>query len=109
MPNKKYKYINKHILNMANHIARDVLKYNRCVYQEAIDALPDDKFFPIVFAMVHEHKAGKPTEPHMRCIFAVPTDAQRLIIDVEMGVYDMLPEVELPEEKLEEQEEPAKA
>lgn len=106
---KKYKYADKHTLNMANHLARDVLKYNRCVRQECIDALPDDKFFPIVFAMVHEHKAGKLTEPHMRCMFATPLNMglstvhgrETLLIDVEMGLYDLLPEIELPEEAVE--------
>lgn len=100
---------------MANYIARDILHYNRATPQEIIDALPEDKFFPIVFAMLHEHKAGKPTEPHMRCMFAVPVNMglpmihsrETILVDVEMGIYNMLPEIELPEEAVEKQEEPS--
>lgn len=92
---RTYKYVDKHVLNMINHIARDVIKYNRAVPQEYIDALPDDKCFPVVFSMVHEHKAGKRVEPHMRCMFAVPTEASRLLVDVEMGLYDLLPQIEV--------------
>jgi hypothetical protein len=92
---RNYKYTDKHTLNMINHIARDVIKYNRAVPQECIDELPEDKFFPVVFSMVHEHKAGKPVEPHMRCMFAVPTLPKRLLVDVEMGLYDLLPTFEV--------------
>lgn len=99
---RKYKYIDKHYLNIINHISRDVVKYNRSLPQEVVDALPDDKFFPIVFTLVHEHIMGKPVEPHMRCIFVVPAlDAlqgrENLILDMEMGLFDLLPEVDLPE------------
>ena len=99
---QKYKYIDKHYLNIINGISRDVIKYNRSITQSAIDALPDDKFFPVIFSMVHEHIEGKPVEPHMRCIFLVPdidgNGRKRLILDMEMGLYDLLPEVEVPDE-----------
>jgi hypothetical protein len=94
---KTYKFVDKTILQRINHLAAHILKYNRAVPDEVIDALPDDKFYPISFAMVHEHRAGKPCEPHMRCIFLTPNrdtgDMQHLIIDVEMGLYDLLPSV----------------
>lgn len=101
----KYKYIDKHSLNLINHISRDIIKYNRALPQEVIDALPD-KCFPIVFSMLHEHIAGKPVEPHVRCMIAVQTvdesgevtGSDRLLLDMEMGLFDLLPEVELPEE-----------
>ena len=97
----KYKYIDKHNLNLINHISRDVIKYNRSLPQEIVDALPDDKFFPIVFTLVHEHIMGKAVEPHMRCIFVVPAldelrGRENLILDMEMGLFDLLPEIELP-------------
>lgn len=110
----KYKYLDKHYLNLINHISRDVIKYNRSLPQEIIDALPEDKFFPIVFTMMHEHIMGKQVEPHVRCIIAVPANKinespsefgfttntrDRLILDMEMGLFDLLPEVELPEIK----------
>jgi len=102
---KKYKYIDKHNLNLINHISRDVIKYNRSLPQELIDALPEDKCFPIIFTLLHEHIMGKPVEPHMRCMIVVPTvDASgevtgrdRLLLDMEMGLFDLLPEVELPD------------
>ena len=99
----KYKYLNKHYFNLINHIARDVIKYNRSLPQEVIDALPEDKFFPIIWSMVHEHIAGAKVEPHMRCMIVVPEKPNsdesfdRVIVDVEMGLFDMLPEMEVPD------------
>lgn len=103
---KKFKYLDKKYLDIINHISRDVIKYNRALPQEVIDALPEDKFFPIIFTLLHEHIAGKPVEPHVRCMIAVPTvdksgnktGTDRLLLDMEMGLYDLLPEVELPAE-----------
>ena len=114
---KKYKYADKNMLHMANAVARDVMKFNRCVDQSVIDALPDDKFFPIIFTLLHEHRAGQPCEPHVRCMFATPLTMglptihgrETILIDVAMNIYDVLPEVELPEEQVEKQDEPAKA
>lgn len=101
----KYKYIDKRNLGLINHISRDIIKYNRSLPQEVIDALPEDKCFPIVFSLLHEHIMGKPVEPHMRCMIAVPEDGSpdgkglggRLLLDMEMGLFDLLPEVELPD------------
>ena len=95
----KYKYIDKRYLKLVNHLSWHVLNYNRVIREETIDALPDDKFFPITFTLLHEHKAGKPCEPHVRCIIATPGpngERQQLILDMEMGIYDLLPEIELP-------------
>lgn len=95
---KKYKYIDKDLLLKINHISDKVLKYNRTLPETVIDALPDDKLFPIVFTLLHEHKAGKPCDPHVRCIIAVPENVGRqLILDVEMGMFELLPEVEIPD------------
>lgn len=106
----KYKYLDKHHLNLINHISRDIIKYNRALPQEVIDALPDDKFFPIVFTLLHEHIMGKPAEPHMRCMIVVPdtegVGRERLLLDMEMGLFDLLPEVELPD-SVEKEPEPA--
>lgn len=97
---KKYKYIDKHYLRIINHLSHDVLKYNRTLPDELIAALPDDTFFPIIFTLLHEHKAGVACEPHMRCIILTsPEEGQRqqLILDMEMGIFDRLPEVEVPD------------
>ena len=104
MPNK-YKYLDKEVLNNINRISRDVMRYNRSLPQNIIDALPDDKLFPISWCMMHEHIAGKVVEPHVRCMIIVPslsgpegvTGRQTLILDMEMRLFDLLPDVELPD------------
>ena len=101
----KYKYLDKELLNKINHISRDVIKYNRALPQEIVDNLPDDKLFPIMWSMMHEHIAGKPVEPHVRCLITVPPGTgsqshrgrETLLLDMEMGLFDLLPEVELPD------------
>jgi|APCry1669189000_1035189.scaffolds.fasta_scaffold08384_10 hypothetical protein len=101
----KYKYLDKQVLNNINHISRDVIKYNRALPQDIIDALPDDKLFPISWCMVHEHIAGRAVEPHMRCLITVPAGTgsrshrgrETLLLDIEMGLFNLLPEVELPD------------
>jgi hypothetical protein len=95
---KKYRYLDKDILNKINHLSTHIFKFNRTLPQDVIDALPDDKLFPIVFEMIHEHRAGKPAKPHMRIMVSVPaadTAMTQLLIDVPMPVYDVLPEIEI--------------
>jgi hypothetical protein len=107
---RKVKYIDKKHLQIYNHLSNDILKYNRTLPTEVVDALPDDKFFPIVFTLPHEHRAGKLCEPHVRCIIAVPGKDERmdqLILDVEMGLFDLLPEFNMPDRKSDEVDEPA--
>lgn len=97
---KKYKYIDKHYLRIVNQLSHDVLKYNRTLPDELIAELPDDKFFPIIFTLLHEHKAGVACEPHVRCIIMTSDNEghrNQLILDMEMGIFDRLPEVEIPE------------
>jgi nitrite reductase/ring-hydroxylating ferredoxin subunit len=55
---RKVKYLDKHYLQIINRISDKVQKYNRTLPDKLIDALPDDKFFPITFTMMHEHRAG---------------------------------------------------
>lgn len=96
---RKVKYLDKHYLQIINHMSDKVLKYNRTLPESLIDALPDDKFFPITFTMMHEHKAGVACEPHVRCMIAVPLNGgiEQVILDMETGMYDLLPEAELPD------------
>ncbi len=97
---RKYKYIDKENLKRINYLSLHVLKYNRAIREDVIDALPDDKLFPITFSMIHEHKAGKICEPHIRCIIAVPGEEspyKQLILDMESGLFNLLPEVDLPD------------
>jgi len=96
---KKYKYLDKEFLDRINYLSRDVMKYNRSLPQELIDRLPAERFYIITFSMLHEHIAGKPAEPHVRCLIYGGSDVPNpMILDMEMGLYDMLPEVEAPAE-----------
>jgi len=77
----------KGILQRVNRMAH-VMKYNRIVNDEYLDQLPDQFYVPW-FVMLHEHRAGKPCEPHVRCIFN--HEGATFAIDVEMGCWEMLP------------------
>lgn len=100
---KKYKYFDKEILELVNRISQKVHKFNRTLPARLIDALPNDKIFPIVFTMLHEHKAGVICKPHVRCMFVVPNESNdnvtQLLLDVDMTSFDSLPEMETPENK----------
>lgn len=101
---RKCKYIDKTNLQRINYLAQHVLKYNRAIQDEVVDDLADDKFFPITFTMLHEHRAGVPCEPHVRCMILVQDregNRKQLILDMESGIYDLLPEIELPEQPAE--------
>ena len=95
-----FKYLNKDLLNKINHISTTIFKYNRTIPQSVIDALDPDNFIVVTFNMLHEHIAGKPADPHMRCIlYAGPDAPEPLILDMEMGLYDMLPTYTAEENK----------
>jgi hypothetical protein len=102
----KVKYLNKAILDKVNRRAI-ANNYTRAIKQEFIDSLPDDINFPITFCMLHEHAAGQPVPAHMRC--RIMTGASLVgpfndvYVDVEMGMFDLLPEheVKMPKRKKE--------
>jgi hypothetical protein len=79
----------KDILLSVNRMAEQQ-GYNRVVEPAFLEQLPDQIFVPW-FTMLHEHKAGKACEPHVRCCFK--HDGQHFAIDVEMGCWDLLPTV----------------
>ena len=56
------------------------------------DKLPDDKVFPIIEVMFHEHIAGEPVEPHYRVKIVLP-DSDMVLMDMTMKTYHALPEV----------------
>lgn len=97
------KYLNKELLEKINHISETIFKYNRTIPQSIIDKLDPELLIVVSFSMLHEHIAGKPADPHMRCVlYAGPDAPNPLILDMEMGLYDMLPTY-TAEEKPEEQ------
>jgi hypothetical protein len=81
----------KDILKSVNHMAR-VMGFNSAVTPQFLETLDDNKFYMPVFTLLHEHKAGKSCEPHMRCVFREPEGM--FTIDVEMGCWDLVPTVE---------------
>lgn len=109
MSKRKYKYMDKNILTKINHLSETIYHYNRTIIPEAIEALPDEKMFPIIFSMIHEHRAGEPCEPHMRTMLAVPRPGEteglddRMFLDIAMEFYEVLPEIEIPEDEEEEE------
>ena len=76
----------KDILMSVNKMAEEQ-GYNRVVKPEFLEQLPDEIFVPW-FTMLHEHKAGKACDPHVRCCFK--HDEQFFTIDVEMGCWNLL-------------------
>lgn len=76
----------KDILLAVNKMAEE-RGYNRVVKPEFLEQLPDEIFVPW-FTMLHEHKAGKACDPHVRCCFK--HDGQFFTIDVEMGCWELL-------------------
>ena len=53
--------------------------------------LPDDRVFPIIEVMHHEHIAGKPVELHYRVTVVLPS-SNMVIMDMTTETYHGLPE-----------------
>lgn len=75
--------------------------YNRSIIPEYLENLPDKLVFPVTLSLLHEHAMGKPVEPHVRCQFTIGDanlrDIQQIFIDVEMDLFEMLSEADVPE------------
>jgi hypothetical protein len=95
----KFKYFTKELLRKVNNRAI-ANNYNRAVEPEFIEQLPDDLHFPVTLTLLHEHAAGKPVAPHMRCRImtgqSITGPFNYVFVDVEMGMYEMLPDAEVP-------------
>jgi|688.fasta_scaffold13431_19 hypothetical protein len=102
MAEKKYKVFDRRLLSHINESSIG-FKYNRTLDPAFIARLPEDKIFPVVFTMLHEHRAGKACEPHVRVMIAVPSVGEtaglsdRLLLDVNMDLFDIIPEIGVPE------------
>ncbi len=72
--------------------------YNRQLDWKQLEAeLDDDTVFPVAFSMLHEHAAGELVAPHVRTIIVLSDDGEdRAMLDVDMAVFNGLPEVEVP-------------
>ena len=90
------RYADKELLKKLNDRAT-ALNYNRTLYPEAIDKLPDDEIFAVTPIMVHEHAQGKAVDPHLRCFIKSitgQTDMNFVMIDVPMKLFEALPKKE---------------
>jgi hypothetical protein len=90
----KVKYLNKEMLQQINRVSERI-GYNRTIPETVIDSLSDDRFFVVMPLMVHEHIMGKPAEPHMRCRIYAGAEQPWLILDVNMAIYELIPEHEV--------------
>ena len=72
-------------------------------YNRQIDLTPkeeagiSDKIFPVIYSMVHEHIAGQRADPHVRCVIGLCANGGTATLDVDADVFDLLPEVEVPD------------
>jgi len=98
------KIFDKADLTLANNLALK-LGYNRAIEPEYLKATPDDSLWAVTFNMIHEHKAGQPTEPHIRCMlypfepiagrpntWKVNKNMAPLFVDTVTEVFERLPE-----------------
>lgn len=92
------KCFTKATLMQANRIA-ERRGYNRQLDYNFLKSLPDDKFYPAFFTMIHEHAQGKSVEPHVRCWVAFDENGTRGFIDCDMKLYSNLDSVEIPDKE----------
>lgn len=96
------KVFDKPSLVTANKLA-ERLGYNRQIDPAYLDSVPEDQLWIVNFTMIHEHKAGNPTEPHIRCMMYPMKQVGEnqwmadmvggpIILDVVPEVYERLPE-----------------
>lgn len=94
----KVKCFNKETIRQANRIATR-RKYNRQLLDSFIKKLPDDRWFPIVFTMIHEHAMGIKVDPHVRCWVMFDDKGTKAFIDCDMKLYNALVEFEVPDQE----------
>jgi putative restriction endonuclease len=92
-----YKCFDKDTLIEANRIAHRK-NYNRSLDFKFVESLPDDKWFPIVMTLIHDHANGVRVDPHMRCWVEFDEKGRKAFIDVPMKIYDALATLKMPEE-----------
>ena len=84
---KTIEYFTKALLRQASKEAKEI-GYNRQLNDEYIAELEDINY-PVTFSMIHEHIAGKPVDPHVRCLVRLHTGT--LQVDVSMAFFENLP------------------
>lgn len=95
----KIRYFTKEQLFQAAVVAveRD---YNRQIDPSWVTTHIDEGVsMPVVFHMIHEHRAGVPIEPHIRAMITINEDGDRVMLDVDWKMFYKLSEAEIPERK----------
>ena len=82
------KYADKKLLQLINKISTG-LGYNRLLDSEFLDNLDSDTIYYVAYNMIHEHIAGQPSEPHIRCVF------NGFILDMPTYCFEVLPKQEI--------------
>jgi hypothetical protein len=65
--------------------------YNRQLDLDAVNDEFEDKRFPVVFSMLHEHANGTKVDPHVRAMVCYNSEGDTVLLDVDMGIYNSLP------------------
>lgn len=102
------KLFTKETLILANNFALK-LGYNRALDAEKLQTMPEDSLWAVTFTMMHEHKAGQPTDPHVRCMlhkivaageneWRIDSASTPIFIDVIPEVFELLPDTETEKE-----------
>lgn len=90
-----FKYFDKTTLIRAARLAIR-RGYNRQLDVKAIiDKMPDDQLTPVSYSMIHEHAAGVRVAPHVRAVLIVNADGDTALLDVDLDVFNKLPEWEV--------------
>ena len=88
--------ITKNQLVEANQWAINV-GYNRAVeiapLKKLLDNYSEDIRFPILLSLPHEYRAGRSCEPHMRCEIILGPTGPKILIDVDMDLFERLDRV----------------
>ena len=87
------KYADKKLLQLINKISTG-LGYNRLLDSEFLDNLDSDTIYYVTYSFIHEHIAGKPSEPHIRCVF-VDGSRGSYILDMPNYCFELLPKQEI--------------
>ncbi len=64
--------------------------FNRQLNERIVE-LPEDLKYPVLYCLVHEHRAFEPCEPHMRCVVVYSKKGDEFIVDVPMAFWHKLP------------------
>lgn len=92
------KCFDKATLKRANHLAKK-RGYNRQLLPSFVKNLPEDKLFPVIFSMIHEHAEGFKVAPHIRCWIAFDAQGNRGFVDCDAKIFNKLQTFEVPDKE----------